>query len=626
MNYLSVNDMAKSFGENRLFQNLSFGIQQGEKVGFIAKNGAGKSTFLEILKGKMLQDDGGFAFRDSINISYLDQAPEIPEDYTVKQFIYDAENADIIRLKKYDDLMREGDTESKAFMQLMDEIDLHQSWDLEVRLNEICSHLGFSDVEIPVKNFSGGQKRRLALARCLIETPDLLFLDEPTNHLDFAMIEWLESYLSESNLTFLLITHDRYFLDNVCNKIVELTQIGSYSYDGNYEYYLNKKAEREQQEQTEIKKAKNLYKTELQWLRRMPKARGTKSKSRIQAASSLEKTAKKKIQKDDVQIDTGMKRLGKKVIELEHLQKSFGEKLILKDFSYNFQRSEKIGIVGGNGVGKSSFLNILAGKDDDYKGVIEKGQTIKVGYYTQKGLNFREDMKVIDVVKEVAEVIELKSGNNITASQMLEHFNFSPKKQHTFIKKLSGGEKKRLYLVQVLMDQPNFLILDEPTNDLDVFTLGALEDYLINFKGCVLIVSHDRYFLDRIVDHLFVFEGMGEVSVFPGSYTEHRAFEKSKQAQNNSKVSKIDKEKEVKKEQEVVVQKDNKITYKEKLELEELEASILELETKKDSIAQKMTEVAGDEMNALSVSLSELIQDLEQKTERWSELADKDGI
>jgi ATP-binding cassette subfamily F protein uup len=623
MNYFSVNNLSKSFGETHLFQNFSFGIQSREKVGLIAKNGAGKSTFLEILKGNLLQDSGEFAFKDGIVISYLDQAPVIEPGLTIKQFIYQSGNADIDRLKRYDALIQKGDTESDRFMQLMDEIDVNNSWDVEVRINEICENLGFSNLDLVVDDFSGGQKRRLALARCLIEAPDLLFLDEPTNHLDFNMIEWLESYLADSALTFLLITHDRYFLDNVCNRIIELTGEGSYSYDGNYEYYLQKKAERDEQELSTIQKAKNLYKTELQWLRRMPKARGTKSKSRIQAASELEKVAKKSVKADSVDIDTGMQRLGKKVIELYGLTKSFGDKLMLDDFNYNFQRSEKIGIVGGNGVGKSTFLNVLAGKDDDYTGTIEIGQTIKIGYYTQKGLSFRPDMKVIDVVKDIAEVIELKSGNKITASQMLEKFNFSPKKQHTYIEKLSGGEKKRLYLVQVLMAQPNFLILDEPTNDLDVFTLGALEDYLINFKGCVLIVSHDRYFLDRIVDHLFVFEGAGKVSVFPGSYTQFRAFEKSRLATSEKmEATKVEK---IEESTEKNLPEERKITFKEKQELELLENEILNLEEQKSILEERLSVESGEKINEISIELSSVIEKLETKETRWAELAELKG-
>lgn len=619
MNYLSVSNLAKSFGEFTLFEDISFGLDKGQKVGLVARNGAGKSTLLKILLGKDQQDEGDVSYREGVSVGCLEQETDFGDAVTIEDFIYNSKDPSIQLIKKYEACMASGDTESDAFIDLMDKIEELNAWGIDVRVNEVLTNLKFLDKGMLISNLSGGQARRLGLAKCLIESPDILFLDEPTNHLDFGMVEWLEKFVQESQFSLLLITHDRYFLDNVCDDIIELTVNNMFHYSGDYEYYLTKKAERDHNTNVVANKAKNLYKSELEWLRRMPKARGTKSKSRIQAAAEIKKTSKTAIQKTELEISSVMTRMGSKIIEIENLTKSFGSLKILEDFTYFFKRGEKIGIIGKNGTGKSSFLNLITGKDTEYKGKIGIGSTIKFGYYNQKGLTFRPDMKVIDVVRDISEAIQMKDGSRITASQMLTHFQFAPKKQHTHIEKLSGGEKKRLYLVTVLMENPNFLILDEPTNDLDLDTLTALENYLLDFNGCVLIVSHDRYFLDRMVDHLFVFKGNAVIRDFPGNYTDYRAFEKNIDS-DNSKPKKV----KTQKVEKVVekVKKTRKITFKEKLELEGILVDIEHLESDKAKLESELStgELSGDEINKVSIQLGTVISAIEDKTMRWMEL------
>lgn len=626
MNYLSVSELAKSFGEFKLFQDVSFGLDKGQKVGLVAKNGAGKSTLLKILMGKEIQDEGKVSYRDGIRVAILEQEPDFGSSESIEDYIYHSNNPKIDLLNRYEALLAKGDTESEEFNSLMQMIDDLNAWDVDVKVNEVLTNLNFTDKSISVKNLSGGQARRLALAKVLIDEPDLLYLDEPTNHLDFSMVEWLEKFISESQLTLLLITHDRYFLDNVCSEIIELTPNGVFNYKGSYEYYLLKKAERDQHDAIVANKAKNLFKTELEWLRRQPKARGTKSKSRIDAAHQLEKKSKSYQAKSELEISSVMTRMGRKIVEIEYLTKSYGDQVILKDFTYFFKKGEKLGIIGGNGTGKSTFLNLITGKDKDYKGSIGLGSTVKFGYYNQKGLSFREDLKVIDVVKDIAEVVQTKDGSRITASQMLTHFQFDPKKQHTYVGLLSGGEKKRLYLVTVLMKNPNFLILDEPTNDLDLSTLTALENYLLDFQGCVIVVSHDRYFLDRIVDHLFVFKGEGEVKDFPGNYSEYREYQKNNKNSEEESKSKVKVEKAtIPSESATTVS--NKLTYKEKLEMEEISKQLDEMELEKKEIENKFTTdgISGEDINQLSVELSDLVNKIDALTLRWMELADKDS-
>lgn len=628
MNYLSVSELSKSFGEFKLFRDVSFGLEKGQKVGLVAKNGAGKSTLFKILMEKEIQDEGKVAYREGIRVGYLEQEPDFGDAQTIEDYIQNSDNPLVKLINRYEGLIAKGDTESAEFSDLMNQIDEQNAWSIDVKINEVLTSLKFPDKSVSVKNLSGGQARRLALAKSLIDEPDVLYMDEPTNHLDFDMVEWLEKFISESKLTLLLITHDRYFLDNVCNEILELTPTGVFTYKGDYEYYLNKKAEREQNAQVVANKAKNLFKTELEWLRRQPKARGTKSKSRIDAAYELEKKSKGVKAKKELEISSVMTRMGRKILEIEYLTKSYGGLQILKDFTYFFKRGEKVGIIGKNGTGKSTFLNLITGKDKEFKGSISTGSTVKFGYYNQKGLNFRPDMKVIDVVKDIAEVVQTKDGSRITASQMLTHFQFDPKKQHTHVELLSGGEKKRLYLVTVLMENPNFLILDEPTNDLDLATLTALENYLLDFNGCVIIVSHDRFFLDRICDHLFVFKGQGEVKDFPGNYTEYREYVKV----NKEKEAKAEEQKKFVKEEKPFDsaqddKKKNKLTYKERLEMESLAEELEKLESSKSEMEEKLSSgtLDGQAINDLSIELGQLIEKIEEVTLNWMELAEKEG-
>lgn len=624
MNYLSVSELSKSFGEVKLFNDVSFGLEKGQKVGLVAKNGAGKSTLFKILMEKEIQDDGKVAYREGVRVGWLEQEPNFGDAKTIDDYIQNSDNPLINLVKRYESLLANGDTESDEFAKLMNQIDEQNAWGVDVKINEVLTSLKFPDKSLEVKNLSGGQARRLALAKSLIDEPDILYMDEPTNHLDFDMVEWLEKFIAESNLTLLLITHDRYFLDNVCNEIIELTPSGIFNYKGDYEYYLNKKAERDQNAQVVANKAKNLFKTELEWLRRQPKARGTKSKSRIDAAYELEKTSKSVQAKQELEISSVMTRMGKKILEIEYLTKSFGDFKILEDFTYFFKRGEKVGIIGQNGTGKSTFLNLITGKDTVFKGSISKGSTVKFGYYNQKGLKFRGDMKVIDVVKDIAEVVETKHGSKITASQMLTHFQFEPKKQHTYVELLSGGEKKRLYLVTVLMENPNFLILDEPTNDLDLDTLTALENYLLDFNGCVVIVSHDRFFLDRICEHLFVFKGEGEVKDFPGNYTEYREYVKLNKESEEKEKEKKKLDKEVKKPE--VKPEASKLTYKERIEMGKLAEHLEKLEGQKSEMEEKLSlgGLDGQAINDLSIELGQLIEKIEDVTLSWMELADKE--
>ncbi|MAS52051.1 MAG: ABC transporter [Flavobacteriales bacterium] len=625
MNYLSVSGLSKSFGEFKLFKEVSFGLEKGQKVGLVAKNGAGKSTLFKILMEKEIQDDGQVVYRDGLRIGWLEQDPDFGDAKTIEEYIHNSENPLIQLINRYEFLLQKGDTESEEFSNLMNEIDEQNAWGVDVKINEVLTNLKFTNKQLEIKHLSGGQGRRLALAKSLIDEPDILYMDEPTNHLDFDMVEWLEKFVAESALTLLLITHDRYFLDNVCNEIIELTPTGVYQYKGSYEYYLGKKAEREQNQQVVANKAKNLFKTELEWLRRQPKARGTKSKSRIDAAYEIEKVSKSVKAKKELEISSVMTRMGKKILEIEYLTKSYGQVKILQDFTYFFKRGEKIGIIGKNGSGKSTFLNLITGKDKEYKGSISKGSTVKFGYYNQKGLSFRNDMKVIDIVKDIAEVVQTKDGSKITASQMLTHFQFDPKKQHTHVELLSGGEKKRLYLVTVLMENPNFLILDEPTNDLDLETLTALENYLLDFNGCVIIVSHDRFFLDRICDHLFVFKGEGAVKDFPGNYTEYREYLKVNKEKVDKEKADIAVPKKVKKEEEKP--RNIKLTYKEKLEMERLTKDLEMLEKQKSKIEEQLSSgnLDGGSINELSVELGELVEKIDLITLSWMELADKEG-
>ena len=537
MNYISVENISKSYGDRTLFSNLSFGINKNQKVAFVAKNGTGKTSILNIIAGLDTPDEGQVIQRKDIQIAYLSQNQIFDDSLSVEQTIFATENRILPIIKQYEKAL-ENPEDSDNYQKAFDLMDQHNAWDFETQYKLVLSKLKLNDLSMKVGKLSGGQKKRLSLAILLINKPDLIILDEPTNHLDLEMIEWLEEYFKKEKITLFMVTHDRYFLERVCNEIIELDHGELHKYKGNYSYYLEKKEERVTQEATSTNKAKNLFKKELDWMRRQPKARTTKSKSRIDDFFEIKEKAHKRRQDHTVQLEISMERLGSKIIELHKLKKSFGDLKILDGFEYVFQKGERIGVIGKNGTGKSSFLNILTNREPVDGGKVVVGETVKFGYYTQKGIVVKEGQKVIEVIKEFGEEIPLTKGRRISASQLLERFLFDKKKQYDFVEKLSGGEQKRLYLCTVLIQNPNFLILDEPTNDLDVITLNVLESFLLDFPGNLIVVSHDRYFMDKIVDSLFVFRGDGVVENFPGNYSDYRTYEDSKPREKVVKVEK----------------------------------------------------------------------------------------
>lgn len=561
--YLQVEDLTKSFGELLLFEKISFGIAQGQRVGLIAKNGSGKTTLLNILAGREGYDEGRITYRNDIRVGYLEQSPHYPEDLSVIEACFYHGNAVVDLIREYEKCMETPG--NPGLDRLLAQMEQEKAWDYERKAKQILSQLKIHDFGQKVKFLSGGQLKRVALANVLITEPDFLILDEPTNHLDLDMVEWLEEYLGRNSVTLLMVTHDRYFLDRVCSEIIEIDNRQIYGYKGNYSYYLEKRQERIDATNAEIARANNLYRTELEWMRRMPQARGHKARYREEAFYDLEKVARQRTYDASVKLDVKASYIGSKIFEAEHLCKSFGDLKILDDFSYIFSRYEKMGIVGNNGTGKSTFIKILMGIEKPDSGKLEIGETVRFGYYSQDGLKFDEQMKVIDVVTDIAEVIELGNGKRLTASQFLQHFLFTPETQHSYVYKLSGGEKRRLYLCTVLMRNPNFLVLDEPTNDLDIVTLQVLEEYLQNFKGCVIVVSHDRYFMDKVVDHLLVFNGQGDIRDFPGNYSDYREWKEAKA--EHDKAAEKPKEEKVK-----YVRQDTRrrMTFKEKREFEQL--------------------------------------------------------
>ncbi len=614
MNYLSVENISKAFGEKVLFQEVTFGIEKGQKVAFVAKNGSGKSSMLKILAGQDVPDSGLVTFRKSIKVSYLQQFYEFPPEYTILDCIYQSDNPVLKIIKEYNELSVSPD--SARYQEFLEQMGSSGGWETEVLLNEMLSKLKLDGLQHNVGKMSGGQKKRIALVKVLIEQPDFLILDEPTNHLDLYMIEWLEDFLGKQAITLLMVTHDRYFLDNVCNQIIELDNQQLFKYKGNYSYFLEKRAARYQVEQTNLTKAKNLLRKELEWMRRQPKARGTKAKHRVNAFDDVKSKAGKKIDESEIELSINMQRLGTKILEFHNVGKSFGELSILRKFEYTFKKGERIGIVGGNGTGKSTFLNMILGDEGLDTGKIVVGETVKFGYYNQNGINVKEDKKVIEVIKDIAEVIPLEKGKKITAAQMLERFLFPPSMHYVFVRKLSGGEKRRLYLLTVLMNNPNFLILDEPTNDLDIFTLNALENYLKIFHGCLIVVSHDRFFMDKLVDQMFVFEGAGNVKVLAGNYQVYREHKKEQQRTLKSATKK-------EKIEAAPKEKKKKLTYAEKIEFEGLDAEIMNLEGKRDDCSKKMSEVkTNEEAMLLSAELNDLVKAIEAKTSRWMELAE----
>ena len=618
--YLQVEDLTKYYGELPLFEQLSFSIMEGQKVALIAKNGTGKSTLMNLIMGKDVPEGGTVTFPNHISVGYLQQIPDLDPELTVFEQAFSSSSELVQTIKIYEEAIHSGD--HQLMQDAMDKMDHLNAWDFEVRIKQILSELKITNLDQKISELSGGQQKRVAMANVLINEPDLLIMDEPTNHLDLEMIEWLEMYLKKMKSTLFMVTHDRYFLDRVCNEILELEDKTVYRYRGNYSYYLEKREERIAQQTAEVEKARNLMRTELEWMRRMPKARGTKAKYRIDNFYQLKEKANQKRIEKEVELNIGASRLGNKVIEVDHLSKSFGDLKIVDDFSYKFSRFEKVGIVGENGTGKSTFLNLITGQLQADKGSIEIGETVRIGYYEQTGLQFNDDDKVLDVIKEIAEVIDLGNGQKMTASQFLGLFLFPPEVQYTQVAKLSGGEKRRLYLCTVLMRNPNFLILDEPTNDLDIMTLNVLEDYLSNFAGCVVIVSHDRYFMDKIVDHLFVFEGEGVVRDFPGNYSIYRDWkdEQEKEVKKQEKSAKPEKAKPAK-------VKERKLSYKEKRELEQLENEISALETEKEEVEAAMNEgnLTPDELVEKSKRHGEIAEMLEEKEFRWLELSEIEG-
>ena len=614
---LQIEGLTKSFGDRVLFSDIAFGLSEGERVGLIAKNGTGKTTLLNIIAGDESYDAGTITFRNDIRVGYLRQLPVFQPEMTVLQACF-AANSEVTRtIRDYELAMAHNNV--AELDRLMARMEQYKAWDYEQRVKQILSRLKINDYEQPMGQLSGGQQKRVALANVLISEPDLLILDEPTNHLDLEMTEWLEDYLSHSRVSLLMVTHDRYFLDRVCNRIIEIDSRALYSYKGNYSYYIEKRQERIEARNAEIDRANNLLRTELDWIRRQPQARGTKAKYRIDAFHDLEQKARREKVEDNVTLAVKSSYIGSKIFEIKHLSKHFDDKKIIEDFSYTFARYEKVGIVGNNGAGKSTFIKLLIGQIVPDGGTIDVGETVRFGYYSQEGIQFDNQKKVIDAVRDIAEEISLGDGKKLSASQFLQHFLFTPEQQHNYVYKLSGGEKRKLYLCTVLMKNPNFLVLDEPTNDLDIQTLQIFEEYLADFPGCVIIVSHDRYFMDKVVDHLLVFKGNGVVQDFPGNYTQYREWNSLK-SKNETAPVKEDKSTKRKR----TTEQRHKMTYKEKTEHAQLEKDIAALEKEKNLIEEQLCSgnLSIEELTEKSKRLPEIKVLLDEKEMRWLELSE----
>jgi ABC transport system ATP-binding/permease protein len=624
MNILSVEQISKSFGARTLFSNLSFGISQGQKVALVARNGTGKTTLLNILAGLDTADSGLVTFRKGLKVNYLPQDPQLPSNMHLMDYLLGSDMEEMQAIRNYEWALLHPDN-MDGFDQALAEMERLQAWDTEVRIKQILSQLKLDAFDAPISGLSGGQKKRLALARALVDQPDFLILDEPTNHLDFDMVEWLENTLGQSGLTLFLVTHDRYFLEAVCDQIIELENGSLFTYPGSYGNYLEKKAERIMQFQSSTEKAQNLYRKELEWMRRQPKARGTKAKARVDNFSHIETAAKQKLKDERVKLEMKVERLGSKILEVHKLRKSFDDLKIVDGFSYVFKSGDRIGIVGPNGVGKSTFLKMLNGEIAPDGGKVVTGETLVTAHYKQDGMQLKDDKRVIEVVKEIAEFIPLTKGQKLTASQLLERFLFEGDAQYTYVSKLSGGEKRRLFLLTLLMKNPNFLILDEPTNDLDLITLQVLEDFLLDFPGILLIVSHDRFFLDKLANHLFVFEGHGQIRDFPGNYSEYREW---KAEQDKMKVRQESAAKNNKATAKPLVSARDKAkrTYKEEQEFQVLGRRISELEASKMAITQKFEQPAPeDDLEALSREMTALVAELDAAEMRWLELSELEG-
>ena len=617
MNYLNVENISKSYGELELFREVSFSIHKDQKIAFVAKNGSGKTSILNILSGKDSPDTGQIVVRKGIRLAFLDQEPHLDPKLSIEETIFASDLPILKVIETYETALKTPE-DTEAYQIAFEAMERHNAWEFETQFQQILSQLKLHDFSAKVAALSGGQKKRLALAQALISKPDILILDEPTNHLDLEMIEWLEDYFAKTQQTLFMVTHDRYFLERVCNEIIELDHGKLYTYKGNYSYYLEKKEERIANEQTEVGKAKQLFKKELDWMRRQPKARTTKSKSRIDDFFEIKSKAHQRRKDHVVQLEINMERLGSKIVEFHKVSKAFKDKVILDGFDYTFKKGERIGIIGKNGTGKSTFLNMLTQNIAPDGGKVVIGETVKFGYYTQGGIKAKPNQKVIDVVRDYGDYIPLAKGRQISAQQLLERFLFDRKKQYDFVEKLSGGEQKRLYLCTVLIQNPNVLILDEPTNDLDIVTLNVLESFLLDFPGCLLVVSHDRYFMDKIVDHLFVFQGDGVIDDFPGNYSDYRAYESS-QPKQESKAEKIENTAVVKQNES------HKLSYNEQKEYKNLESKIraLELDKKAKEAAFLNPDLTQDNITKLSEELQVIIDSIEEKELRWFELAEK---
>ncbi len=637
MNLLSVENLSKNYGDKILFKNINFGIEKGQKVALIAPNGTGKTSLLKVLAGEDLHYEGSFSFRKDAKVIFLNQEPNFGDATNIGEAVLNAQNPAVLALKSYENALVSGDNDDIS--NALQAMDNAKAWDYDQKIKEILTKLKIGDLTRDLATLSGGQRKRIALAQVLLAEADFYILDEPTNHLDLDMIEWLEEYLSRQNLSLLMVTHDRYFLEYICSDILEMDKGEIYRYKGNYANFLEKKEEREHAQSQEVGKARNLMRKELDWIRRQPKARGTKAKYRIDAFQELKKTAEKNLNKDNVALSVQMSRLGNKILEVEKISKKYDDLMILDKFSYTFKRGEKIGIVGNNGVGKSTLLNILTGKNEPDSGVIEKGETVVYGYYTQDGLQLKEDKRVIDLITEIAEQITI--GKNLTLSpmQLLERFLFPPKQQYAYISTLSGGEKRRLYLLTILAQNPNFLVLDEPTNDLDIITLQILEEFLQEFGGCSLIVTHDRYFMDKIVDHIWVLEGEGKIKDYNGSYSEYRAIleyerELALEEEKNQKSQQKEQAKPEPQKQNIAVSDNNsnnnhfntkrKLSFKEQREYENLDKEIANLENKKTELNAQISkgDLPFDKLNEKLALLAKVSDELDAKGLRWLELAE----
>ncbi|CCZ09810.1 ABC-F family ATP-binding cassette domain-containing protein [Culturomica massiliensis] len=620
ISFLQVENLSKRFGEQLLFEGISFGIGKNQKTALIAKNGMGKSTLLQIIAGKDIPESGSVIFRNDISIGYLQQNPDLNDNNTIFEEVFSSDSPILNIIKEYEKAIATNNL--KQLELLIPQMDAQSAWDYDTTIKQILSELKVDTYEKKIANLSGGQKKRVGLAKVLISNPDFLILDEPTNHLDIEMTEWLENYLEKSNTTLLMVTHDRYFLDRVCSNIIEIDDFGIFNYEGNYSYYLEKRAQRIATRNATIDKARNLLRTEQEWMRRMPQARSHKAQYRIDNFYKLQETASQKTDEKKLELDIKGQRLGKKILELEHISKSYEDQCLIDDFSYKFVRGEKIGIVGKNGVGKSTFLNIITRNLEPDRGKIDIGETVVYGYYKQSGIEFSETDRVIDIVKNIAERIDLGNDRIMSASQFLEYFMFTDKQQYSLVSKLSGGERRRLYLLTVLMSNPNFLILDEPTNDLDIITLNVLEDYLQSFKGCLLIVSHDRFFVDKVVDRVFAFEGNGKIKDFPGNYTIYKNHKEEEEEEKQR--AKKQTTKEPKSAPSDNLSKKRKLSFKEQQEMLRLEQEIESLTNEKTEIESALSSgsLSTEELVRKSERISEVIALLDEKEMRWLELSE----